>query len=77
MAMKIDLTPPVAFVLMLPVGIQLSTELGLVALSPWLPLAAWAIAGLWLLARARVSLARDLRALAPQSVLYSPCTRCL
>ena len=49
MAMKIDLTPRVAFVLMLPVGIQLATQLGLMGLSPWLPLAAWAVAGLWLL----------------------------
>jgi len=48
MAMKIDFTPRVAFVLMLPVGLQLAWSLGLLLAQPWLPVIGWSVAGLWL-----------------------------
>lgn len=48
MAMKIDFTPRIAFVLMLPVGVQLAWNLGLLHSSALLPAMAWAVAGFWL-----------------------------
>ena len=48
MAMKIDFTPRIAFVLMLPVGVQMAWNLGLFPTAPWLPVAAWLLAGAWL-----------------------------
>lgn len=48
MAMKIDFTPRIAFVLMLPVGLQLAWTSGLLPGQAWLPLLAWGIAALWL-----------------------------
>ncbi len=50
MAMKIDFTPRVAFVLMLPVGVQLAWNLGLLHDSALLPVITWATAGVWLAA---------------------------
>jgi hypothetical protein len=49
MAMKIDFTPRIAFVLMLPAGVQLGWMLGYLHPSLWLPATAWVVAGLWLI----------------------------
>ncbi len=48
MAMKIDFTPRIAFVLMLPVGVQLAWNMGLLHPSALLPAITWAVAGFWL-----------------------------
>lgn len=48
MALKIDFTPRIAFVLMLPVGVQLAWNLGLLHPSALLPAITWVVAGLWL-----------------------------
>lgn len=48
MAMKIDFTPRIAFVLMLPVGVQLAWHLGLLHPSVLLPVLTWVVAGFWL-----------------------------
>jgi hypothetical protein len=48
MAMVIDATPRIAFVLMFPVGFQLAAGLGLVAAGPGTHAAVWLLAGAWL-----------------------------
>jgi hypothetical protein len=48
MAMKLDFTPRVAFVLMLPVGVQMAWNLGLFPAAPWVPVTAWSLAAAWL-----------------------------
>jgi hypothetical protein len=48
MAMLIDVTPRIAFVLMFPVGFELAAGLGLVDAGPLAHAAVWALAAAWL-----------------------------
>jgi hypothetical protein len=48
MALLIDVTPRIAFVLMFPVGFQLATGLGLVDAGRWTLAAVWLLAVAWL-----------------------------
>lgn len=48
MALLIDVTPRIAFVLMFPVGFRLAADLGLVAAGPVAHAAVWVSAGAWL-----------------------------
>jgi hypothetical protein len=48
MALLIDLTPRIAFVLMFPVGLHLAIGLGLISAGPLLVTVIWLLAGAWL-----------------------------
>ena len=48
MALLIDVTPRIAFVLMFPVGLHLAIGLGLIAVGPMLLTAVWCLAFAWL-----------------------------